>query len=96
MVHLFLCFEKKDMSIIINSRGKIYEKNIIKEKHLKKCCANWEFNMGVCAGGGKRLDNSESTYGMPIDETIEMFPNGCEGYGISLDAFIKEEKLNGR
>jgi len=52
--------------------------------------------MGVCAGGGKRLDNSESTYGMPIDETIEMFPNGCEGYGISLDAFIKEEKLNGR
>ena len=31
-----------------------------------------------------------------MDEAEDMFPQGCEDYGISLDAFIEQEKFNGR
>jgi hypothetical protein len=33
---------------------------------------------------------------MPMEEVDKMFANGCDDYGISLDAFIEQEKLNGR
>ena len=45
----------------------------------------------VSKGSGVRTDNNESTYGMPIEEAEKMFPNGCEDWGISLEAFIEEE-----
>lgn len=68
-----------------------------KEKTVPKKCENCEFNSGdVCAGYGKRTDNGEYTYGMPMDLAKLMFPNGCEDFGLSLDAFIEQEKMNGR
>lgn len=62
----------------------------------EKSCAICEFNFGsVCAGYGTRIDNGEKTYGMSIAEAEVMFPKGCEDYGISLDAFTQQEKMNG-
>lgn len=67
------------------------------DKLVKKSCETCEFNFGnVCAGYGKRTDNGNDTYGMPMEEAEKMFPDGCEDYGISLSAFIEQEKLNGR
>ncbi len=67
------------------------------DKLVKKCCRTCEFNFGsVCAGYGTRTDNHELTYGMPMKEARKMFPNGCDDYGISLDAFIEQEQMNGR
>lgn len=43
-------------------------------------------------GYGKRTDNGEYTYGMPIKEAIKMFPNGCSDWGISLETYIEENK----
>lgn len=60
-------------------------------------CSTCEFNFGdICAGHGTRTDNKKDTYGMPVSETKLMFKDGCDDYGISLDAFIRQEKLNGR
>ena len=67
------------------------------DKLVKKSCETCEFNFGnVCAGYGKRTDNGNDTYGMPMEEAEKMFPDGCEDYGISLSAFIEQEKLIGR
>lgn len=67
------------------------------DKLVEQNCCTCEFNFGdVCAGHGTRKDNSEDTYGMPIEEADKMFPSGCDDYGISLDSFIEQEKLNGR
>lgn len=56
---------------------------------VKKCCNTCEFNTGsVCMGYGRRTDNGKDTYGMTINEAENMFPDGCEDWGISLDAFI--------
>lgn len=64
---------------------------------IEQNCSTCEFNFGdVCAGHGTRKDNGEDTYGMPIEETDKMFPDACDDYGISLDSFIEQEKLNGR
>ena len=55
----------------------------------KKECDTCEFNAGtVCMGYGKRTDNKNDTYGMPIEEAKKMFPNGCDDWGISIDAFF--------
>ena len=43
-------------------------------------------------GYGKRTDNGEYTYGMPIDEAIKRFPDGCSDWGISLGAYIEDNK----
>lgn len=67
------------------------------DKLVEQSCATCEFNFGsVCAGYGTRTDNGEKTYGMSMDEAEAMFPQGCEDYGISLDAFVEQEKLNDR
>lgn len=67
------------------------------EKMVEKNCDTCEFNFGdICAGHGIRIDNKKDTYGMLIEEAIRMFPNGCDDYGISIDAFIEQEKMNGR
>lgn len=67
------------------------------EKLVERSCATCEFNFGnVCAGYGTRTDNGEETYGMPMNEAEAMFPEGCEGYGISLNTFVEQEKMNGR
>lgn len=67
------------------------------DKLVDKSCETCEFNFGdVCAGHGSRIDSGNDTYGMPMEEAKRMFPEGCEDYGISLDAFIEQEKLNGR
>jgi hypothetical protein len=29
---------------------------------------------------------------MPIKKAIEMFPDGCDDWGVSLEAFIKDEE----
>lgn len=31
-----------------------------------------------------------------MKEAEKMFTNGCDDYGISLNAFIEQEKLSGR
>jgi hypothetical protein len=33
---------------------------------------------------------------MPMEEAEKMFPTGCGDYGISLEAFVEQEKMNGR
>lgn len=64
---------------------------------IEQSCATCEFNFGsVCAGYGTRTDSGEKTYGMSMDEAEVMFPQGCEDYGISLDAFNKQERMKGR
>lgn len=66
-------------------------------KLVEKSCLTCEFNFGdVCAGHGVRTDNGQDTYGMSMEEAQKMFLDGCDDYGISLDAFIEQEKLNGR
>lgn len=57
-----------------------------------KSCETCEFYSQVCMGYGKRTDNVKYTYGMPIEETIKMFPNGCSDWGISLGSFIDENE----
>lgn len=55
------------------------------DKQVKKCCDTCEMNAGrVCMGSGKRIDNGENTYGMDIEETKKMFPNGCRDWEISF------------
>lgn len=67
------------------------------DKLVEQSCATCEFNFGsVCAGYGTRTDNGKKTYGMSMDKAKVMFPEGCDDYGISLHAFIEQEKLNGR
>lgn len=59
----------------------------------KKSCETCEFNFGVvCAGSGTRTDDGENTYGSTIEEMIKMFPDGCSDWGVSLNAFIEDEK----
>lgn len=59
---------------------------------IKKNCESCEFYSQVCMGSGKRTDNGESTYGMPIDVAIKMFSDGCSDWGISLGAYIEGNK----
>lgn len=67
------------------------------DKLVEQSCATCEFNFGsVCAGYGTRADNGEKTYGMSMEKAEEMFPQGCDDYGISLESFIEQERLNGR
>ena len=33
---------------------------------------------------------------MPMEEAEKMFPTGCGDYGISLEAFVEQEKMKGR
>ena len=67
------------------------------DKLIETSCNNCEFNFGtVCVGHTIRKDNGKDTYGMPMEEAIEMFPKGCEDFGISLKAFIEQEQINGR
>lgn len=67
------------------------------DKLVEQNCSTCEFNFGdVCTGHGIRIDDGKDTYGMSMEEADKMFPNGCGDYGISLDAFIEQEKLNGR
>lgn len=67
------------------------------DKLVEQNCSTCEFNFGdVCAGHGTRADNGQDTYGMSMEDVEKMFPDGCDDYGISFDAFIEQEKLNGR
>lgn len=67
------------------------------DKLVEQSCATCEFNFAfVCAGYGTRTDNGEKTYGMPMEKAEEMFSQGCDDYGISLESFIEQERLNGR
>lgn len=73
------CFDE-DLTI----SNKCYHSGVIVPMGCDAC----ECNMGaVCAGYGKRLDNGESKYGMPIEEAMEMFPNGCDEYSISYACY---------
>lgn len=57
-------------------------------------CASCTSNMGVvCAGYGKRIDNGEDKYGMPIEKAMELYPNGCEEYSISMMSYCDLEDL---
>lgn len=60
----------------------------------RKCdtCEFYCYGAEVCMGSGTRTDNGENTYGMPIEDAKKMFPSGCEDWGISLLAFIEDEK----
>ena len=69
----------------------------MENKKIEKSCTTCEFNLdNMCAGYGTRTDNGQETYGMPMEEAEKMFPTGCADYGISLDAFVEQEKMNGR
>ena len=84
----------KKVRVLLNSGNGRYE---MSNKKVEKSCATCEFNFGnVCAGYGVRKDNGKETYGMSMKEAEKMFPAGCEDYGISLSAFIEQEKMNGR
>ena len=64
---------------------------------VEKSCETCVMNAGVvCMGSGKRKENGDSTYGMPMDEAQRMFPRGCDDYEISFPAFVNQENLNGR
>lgn len=53
-------------------------------------CDTCEFNfVEVCAGHGTRIDNGQDTYGMPMDKAYEMFPNGCDDWGISFGEYCR-------
>lgn len=61
------------------------------EKLMKKCCDTCELNnMIVCMGSTKRTDNGENTYGMPIEEAKEMFPEGCIEWELSYRSFEED------
>lgn len=67
------------------------------DKLVEENCYNCEFNFGnVCGGHGTRKDNGKDTFRMHMQDAIAMFPEGCDYFGISLEAFIKQEKMNGR
>ena len=67
------------------------------DKFFEENYFNCKYNFGnVCARHSTRKDNGKDIYGKPMEEVIVMFPEGCEDFGISLDAFIKQEKMNGR
>ena len=61
----------------------------------EKCCGSCELcmpnNKGdlICAGGID-LPDGRNTYGMSIEETEKIFPNGCEDYEISFHCFMDE------
>lgn len=58
----------------------------------EKNCSTCEFNFGeICAGHDIRIDNGKDIYGSKIEDMQKMFPNGCKDWGISFDAFCKEE-----
>ena len=68
------------------------EDDSMSKEKVNQCCSTCEFNAGiVCMGYGKRIDNEEYTYGMPIKDAEKMFPHGCEDWGVSLSAFIDKE-----
>ena len=62
-------------------------------KHFAFCAKSYS---DVCAGYGTRTDTGKETYGMPMEDAEKMFPAGCDDYGISLEAFIEQEKKNGQ
>ncbi len=67
------------------------------DRLIEKNCSTCEFNFGVvCASHGVRLDNGLDTYGMSIDLSCDMFPNGCDEWEISFESFVDQEKMNGR
>lgn len=75
-----------DVDLTIND--KCYRSGVLVPMECLSCSSN----MGVvCAGYGKRLDNGECKYGMPIEEAMEMFPNGCDEYDISFSAYCELE-----
>ena len=53
---------------------------------MKKSCDTCEFQFygknGICAG---------KEYGKPMKEVKKIHPNGCEEWGISFEAYCKEE-----
>lgn len=62
-----------------------------KNRVTRKNCFTCQLNMGVCAGHGK-INDEKDTYGLNIEETIKLFPNGCDDYEISFESFIEEEE----
>ena len=74
----------------------INESCISKEEPLERNCTTCEFYSNVCKGYGTRTDTGEDTSGMPIEEALEMFPNWCDSYGISLAAYEILEERAGR
>lgn len=104
-----LIFDRKARMVILEytksyaKDKKIAEKKVIFDKScvsdeepIERNCTTCEFYNTVCMGYGKRTDNGDYTYGMPIEEALEMFPNGCEDYGVSVWTFIELEKRDGR
>ena len=44
-------------------------------------------------GCGIRKDMDKDIYCIPMEEAIGIFQEGCENFGLSLDSFIKQEKI---
>ncbi len=64
---------------------------------VEQNCSSCQFSFGnVRAGHGVGMDNGQDTYGMPMEEADKMYINGGADYGISLDSFIEQEKLDGK
>ena len=70
--------------------------NLRKVLSDKETCATCQYNLGdICAGFGERSDNGELTFGMPIEETKAMFPQGCEEYTVSAEAYQDQSGKEG-
>ncbi len=60
---------------------------------IKQNCFSCIFNLGdFCAGYGIRTDNRNDTFGSPMEEMYEMFPDGCDHYKICLETHMKRKK----
>lgn len=55
---------------------------------LQRNCTTCEDYHGICMGNGVKRDDNKSTFGMPLEDALRMFPNGCEAYHISLEAYM--------
>lgn len=57
-------------------------------------CFTCEMNMGgICAGHVTRPDNGEDTYGITVDETSALFPDGCDDWEPSIEAFVNSSQI---
>lgn len=55
-------------------------------KVIKKNCRNCHFCFAV-AGKGWICAGNDETYGKPIEECIEKYPDGCINWDISLSDY---------
>lgn len=56
----------------------------------RSCITCSHKNDKICTGYGDRTDNLGYTYMMPIEEAVDMFPEGCGDWGFSIDSIMED------